>query len=171
VLDDLQAANVESAPILPLAPGMLWNYDVTLDTAGDTCPRDYAKVGQQVTLSGSPAYEYLSSCSTLQAYLTASGDDVTFFIPASAAAPQQQGAVTASPVQEGTVFGSFTWQAAPQTTVPAGTFDYCWNRVFETSTARQLATYCRGVGMVVRRDYDLNDPTVMLFEMVLVARY
>ena len=59
-----------------------------------------------------------------------------------------------SPVEEGCTWQTtldvttytYTWHEIGTVTVPAGTFDDCWERTTEGTT--QYLTYCRGVGRV-----------------------
>jgi hypothetical protein len=61
-------------------------------------------------------------------------------------------AVILAPVTEGATFDAggiaFVWSAAPEVTVPAGTFRNCWKRTQAESATPRITTYCPGVGMV-----------------------
>ncbi len=139
---------------MPLEIGRTWTYDVMAVGSGYCSPGAHdAKVLGQSQKDGRNAFEVSSFCSAVgSAFETVNGDQVDV---------DYQGAwnhYLDVPVQQGhqwTYFNAtYTWEAVPTITVPAGTFTGCW-KAHQNVTYSAYAIFCRGVGMVESYSQDL----------------
>jgi hypothetical protein len=143
-----------AAPILPLATGNTWVYEVTDVGSGDACgsgDKTTTIVGP-VEHAGKQGFSQKNLCNpggTVD--LAAEGDRLFAWTGA------EWRVALDAPIEEGKswTMGEFTrtWHDAGQVTVPAGTFDDCW-RVDQMGPAPGSFTYCRGVGLVAETTDD-----------------
>lgn len=140
------------APLLPIARGNLWYYEIELMGAGPACPVEtvnYIGDGSFELPDGREALQYGGFCfDDPLSFIVGTGDLVDVYDEF-----QQRSAVALQePVTEG-----FSWESSPGVTfswtrepapveVPAGSFDDCWTRLSADGT--RTSTYCRGVGRV-----------------------
>ncbi len=150
-------ANGGDDRLYPVEVGRSWTYQVAAVGAGAVCsPGSYSEVitGQE-SVGGRTAFAVDNWCSAVgTTYASVDGDLVETWY--------NGGWITAldTPVEEGHTWNmtsavSYTWHDAGTVTVPAGTFDDCWNREQNVSyTAYTI--YCRGVGVVRSYSQDLG---------------
>lgn len=140
------------APLLPIAPGNLWSYEIELMGMGPECPVEtvnFVGEGGFQLPDGRDVAHFVGFCFTdPTSYIVGTGDMVDVYDEF-----QQHAAVALQePVTEG-----FSWESSPSVTfswtrepspleVPAGSFDDCWTRL--TADGSRTSTYCRGVGKV-----------------------
>lgn len=144
-------------PLVPLITGHRSEFRfVALDSSMptlETCDDPFTEVGEMDTIEGVTGTRYLSFCTDDFVLIEGSGDSLTAHI----IDPTGKALGTAieyihSPVEDGeswpTGAPTYTWAEVTESlTVPAGTFDDCWERVAPPDIA--TLTYCRGVGLVV----------------------
>ena len=134
--------------LLPLAVGNRWTYQVT--GGGTNCAdgmHDATIVGM-ATQGGEQAFEFRDFCKENQpSYLRDSGDEILEY--------QAEWARSfAAPLQEGyswmfTQNYQLQWHFVGSVTVPAGTFNNCWQRLaMSMGDTLGSRTYCPGVGPV-----------------------
>jgi PPE-repeat protein len=151
------AGGSASAPLLPLAVGHTWTYDVTTLGAGDGCSAGgkVTKVLAAVSHAGKDGFTEQNLCypdgKTID--LVVEGDRISMWNDGA----QAWVVAFEEPVEEGhswaVASGTRTWHDAGTVTVPAGTFDHCW-RADQTGTVTGSYTYCRGVGLVAETNDD-----------------
>ncbi len=137
----------------PLAVGNSWTYNVVAQGSNPSCQAGTytAEVLQELTVGGRGAFEFRGHCST-----DISGQVISYLSQAEGRIEQYSNpdwhVGLGSPVTQGHTWiwnasTTFRWEAIGQTTVPAGTFDNCFNRV-EISASQPTTTFCRDVGKV-----------------------
>jgi hypothetical protein len=145
-------AAVDAGPdqrIDPIALGHSWIYDVTVLGTYPACVAGThaATVLNEKMLGGRDAFEVQSFCQNAGSFFySVDGDRVFTYVG--------QGAWVLSldaPVAAGHTWSngldSFTWEAVPTVTVPAGTYTSCWSAV-EQVAYPTYTVFCRGIGPV-----------------------
>ena len=147
------AGSVTAAQLFPLAVGNRWTYQVT-STAAD-CPsgsHDASIVGT-MTEGNETAFDFRDYCEdSSPTYLRAANDEVLEYQVDWARS-------LAQPVQDGyswmfTQNFTLTWHAAGTVTVPAGTFQNCWDRLSMSGATLVTKTYCPDVGPVKESGFE-----------------
>jgi hypothetical protein len=117
----------------------------------ESCDDPFTEVGESDTIEGMTGIRYLSFCTDRTALLVGSGDSLTAYLIDASGQLGQGTEHIHSPVETGESWGvsvgTYTWaEVTEPLTVPAGTFENCWERVAPPDVASLI--YCRGVGLV-----------------------
>jgi hypothetical protein len=146
--DDAAADGGADERIDPIALGHAWTYDVTVLGTYPACTAgtQTATVLNDEMLGGRQAFQVQSFCPNAGSFFYALDGDRVFTWVAmtwvlSLDAPVAAGHTWSDGLD------SFTWQAVPTVTVPAGTYTNCWSAVEQVSYPT-YTVFCRGVGPV-----------------------
>lgn len=140
--------------IFPLAKGNVWTYTVTSLASNTVCRAgtSSSKIDlSAIELGKYRTYRFSGFCKRFGSqaqydFLYPKGDRVINY--------DTKDVITDAPVAEGHTWQvnssvSVQWEFADTVTVPAGTFDHCWNRVpLEQNSDTPISTYCRGIGPI-----------------------
>ena len=156
---DSETVDAGEAPLMPHTVGSWWIFRYTHleDADFGACAAGLWTSGilEMTVLDGIDTYTYLSACSKdsaqAEAMIQFEGDKsvvVNFGAPF---------VMTDTPVADGHTWTvdfsagpkTYRWDHLGKVTVPAGTFDHCWDRVDEANDDHLV--YCRGVGRVMGR--------------------
>lgn len=144
-------------PLMPIAVGNSWTYRYTQSEAADedTCAEGIwtASITGKTEIDGVDTYTFVSSCAQngdqREYLLQFEGDQVAmidfddpyYLINENVAdGVQWETRLDVS-------YLTYEWHYVGTVTVPAGTFDNCWERIRD-SLSIDNHTYCRGVGRV-----------------------
>lgn len=150
----------------PLAVGRSWTYSVTQIGNYPLCPAGThdGTVNGESTKDGKHAFEVRSLCANGGTFFYSVAGDVVQF--------DAQGTwvlALDAPVQEGHSWTNgvttYTWHAAGTVTVPAGTFDRCFQAKDDNSES--YTTFCRGVGPI---KWHYKDTTGNGYDAVMTAK-
>jgi len=132
----------------PVALGHVWTYDVTVLGTYPACVAGThsATVLNEEMLGGRQAFQVESFCPSAGSFFYALDGDRVFTWVAMTWVLSLDTPVSAGHTWSNGV-DSFTWQAVPTVTVPAGTFTNCWSAVEQVSYPT-YTVFCRGVGPV-----------------------
>lgn len=150
------AAMVTPLNLKPLAVGNTWTYDVVDSAAVPACELGVHETRIDATM------EILGRTAYVERFFCSPAGGPTFLSVSDGQIDQVAGdewrPQLAAPVEDGAA-----WQFAPNVTlryrragtitVPAGTFDDCWERIRDG--AAQVVTYCKDVGLV-RQELDTS---------------
>jgi hypothetical protein len=132
--------------LMPLAAGRVWSFEaIVIDTTRPSAACDdleSAVVGRAQTPEGE-GWLYDPVCGPRRYIMLQTGDSIAAYSEDLS----QRVDYMVTPVAEGTTWDDFAWQAVGSTTVPAGTFDDCWRRLYTPLTTEWIE-FCRGVGLV-----------------------
>jgi hypothetical protein len=152
----------------PIAVGHAWTYTVTELGTYPACPTGTSTAtaltaGTEDGKAG--AIEIQSLCSAAPpSWYVVDGDVVQVDVDGTWVLALD------APVQEGHTWSNgvatFTWHDAGTVTVPAGTFDECWNAT-ENVSYTAYTTFCRGVGPV---HWYSKDASGNGFEAILTSK-
>lgn len=132
----------------PIAVGHAWTYDVTVLGSYPACVAGThaATVVNEEMLGGRQAFQVESFCPSAGSFFYALDGNRVFTWVAMTWVLSLD-----TPVAAGHTWSngldSFTWEAVPTVTVPAGTFTTCWSAVEQVSYPT-YTVFCRGVGPV-----------------------
>jgi hypothetical protein len=144
-------AAVDGGPderIDPIAPGHTWTYDVTILGTYPACVAGThtATVLHEEMLGGRDAFEVQSFCVPAGSFFySVDGDRVFTWVAMTWVLTLDAPVAAGHTWSDG--LDSFTWEAVPTVTVPAGTYTNCW-RAVEQVTYPTYTAFCRGVGPV-----------------------
>lgn len=132
----------------PIALGRTWTYDVTVLGTYPACVAGAhaATVWNEEMLGGRDAFEIQSLCANAGSFFYAVDGDRVFTYVGQAWVLSLDAPVAAGHTWSDGL-DSFTWQAVPTVTVPAGTYANCWSAVEQVSYPT-FTVFCRGVGPV-----------------------
>jgi hypothetical protein len=150
-IDAGSEAAVDSGPderIDPIALGHAWTYDVTVLGTYPACVAGThtATVLNEEMLGGRQAFQVQSFCTNAGSFFYSVDGDRVFTWVAMTWVLSLDAPVAAAHTWSVGV-ESFTWQAVPTVTVPAGTYTNCWSAVEQVSYPT-YTVFCRGVGPV-----------------------
>jgi hypothetical protein len=152
-------ARLTAAALYPLAVGNRWSYAVTELTTEVRCSSDTVSditVIDKEEVAGREAFLITGPCEwSGEAHVAAVDDELQQFLGTWEAAL----AMPVEPGHQWLVMGMylFEWRNAGSVTVPAGTFDDCWDRIAPDEPGWSR-TYCAGVGPVkeIADEYELR---------------
>jgi|GEM_PF-2304631 len=144
------AVDHTASSLYPMAVGNVWEYEVEEHEVG-SCPEGLRshEFTEEVEIGGKMGLEGTVLCNgELTATMTSDGSTIEqYYAPDARWFTSFQ-----EPLAEGTSWDPFptltlSWADAGTVTVPAGTFDSCWERVSSVPSSAQN-TYCVGIGLV-----------------------
>jgi hypothetical protein len=144
-------AAVDAGPderIDPIALGHTWTYDVTILGTYPACAAGMhaAAVWNEEMLGGRDAFEVQSFCQNAGSFFySVDGDRVFTYVGQAWVLSLDAPVATGHTWSNG--LDSFTWEAVPTVTVPAGTYTNCWSAV-EQVAYPTYTVFCRGIGPV-----------------------
>lgn len=142
---DGSMTTITPTSLLPLRVGNRWAYEVLVS---EGCVHEPVMwVLRSEPVGGHEAFIVLSPCSGMELAARYVGDEVygwsgEEWLPGLPSPVDNSTSWTISPLV-------YSWERVGPFTVPAGTFDECWNRVARRGEDRiRITTYCAGIGMV-----------------------
>jgi hypothetical protein len=151
----------------PIALGHGWTYDVTVLGSYPACVAGThaATVVNEEMLGGRQAFQVQSFCTNAGSFFYSLDGDRVFTWVSMTWVLSLDAPVTAGHTWSNGL-DSFTWEAVPTVTVPAGTFTNCWSAVEQVSYPT-YTVFCRGVGPV---HWHYEDGQGNGFEAVLTSK-